>query len=88
MNGSFFLYENVNNAAEFIGEVRLLGTLNPQTNIFEGSIVDAAATNIEIGTFRGALYGPGREQLGLVFQFSRAQENGKIYVGWMLAPRI
>lgn len=87
VTGFFRLEQSVNNAVENLGEIRLLGTLNPRTNLFEGTLVDPANSNVEIGTFTGALYGPERERMGLAFQFTRTQEMGRIYAGTMFAPR-
>jgi len=77
----------VNATAEYVGTLRLLGTLDPATNTFVGTIVDSADADLEIGSFIGALYGPSRKQLGLVLRFSRPQEGGRIYIGYALASR-
>lgn len=75
--------ENASQVAK--GVLKLTGTLDDATNQFSGEISDTL--NGYVGTFRGGLYGPNREEMALLFQFSRPLDGGVTYSGEMLAKR-
>lgn len=66
-------------------DLRLTGTLNDATNTFSGTLTDP--TNGFTGTFRGALFGPGREEMGLMYRFSRPADGGATITGQLLGGR-
>ena len=61
------------------------GTFNIVTNRFAGQITDA--TGGYTGTFEGAVFGPGREEVGISFNFSRSRDGGKVYAGVAIGTR-
>ena len=63
----------------------ITGTFDAATNRFVGTMVDRNTGYS--GTLKGALYGPSREELGVVFSFSRSVDGGLIYTGSALASK-
>lgn len=83
--GSMYLNKVENGAEVYVGRLDLKGTLNEATNVFSGTISDPV-TGFS-GTFRGALFGPNREELGILYRFSRPLDGGITYSGEMLGRR-
>ena len=83
--GSMYLTKIENGSESPVARLDLKGTLNEATNFFSGTISDPVTGYS--GTFRGALFGPNREELGILYRFSSTLAGGITYSGEMLARR-
>lgn len=65
------------------------GTLNDASNTFSGTLSDFDNPDTGYrGSFRGALYGPSRDELAVVFSFTSPGDAVETYVGEMLSKRM
>ncbi|MHA6721083.1 hypothetical protein ACX40Y_16750 [Sphingomonas sp. RS6] len=83
--GSIYLNKVENGAEVYVGKLDLKGTLNEVSNVFSGTLTDPVTGYT--GAFRGALFGPNRDELAILYRFSRSLDGGIIYSGEMLARR-
>jgi hypothetical protein len=85
------LYLRLNQCDDPSQNVMLLfkGTLNDISNAFSGTLSDFDHPDTGYkGTFRGALYGPRRDELGLVLRFTSITDPSDAYTGYMLSKRL
>ena len=85
VTGNILLSAGENGVEVQKADLRLTGTLNDATNTFSGTLTDP--TNGFTGTFKGALFGPGRDEMGLMYRFSRPADGGATITGQFLGGR-
>lgn len=84
LTGSIPLIINLNSIETPAASLTAKGRFDRVTNAISGTLTDSV--NGYTGTFRGQVFGPGRAELGIVFEFSRASDGAK-YFGHFIGTR-
>jgi hypothetical protein len=85
VSGVAALYAVEPGKSVYLSSLRFQGTFNIATNRFTGEITDPIGGYT--GTFEGAVFGPTHDEVGLIFNFSRAIDGGKVYSGIGIGTR-
>lgn len=69
-----------NENPQLLANLELRGAHDPATNRLTGTVRNAAGQ--VVGTFEGGLYGPGRQRIGMVYEFTIPETGSRRHIGY------